>query len=74
MESSNINEILGNYQNGLFDLNSKIFGAFNFQKYFDEIQKKSRAKIVKFQAYTHSIELCFPMWAHKMHNYMIGLT
>lgn len=41
MESSNINEILGNYQNGLFDLNSKIFGAFNFQKYFDENQKKT---------------------------------
>jgi len=61
MESSNINEILGNYQNGQFDLNSEIFGAFNFQKYFDEIKKKPRAKIVKFQACTHSIGLCFSM-------------
>ena len=35
MEFSKIHEILGYYDNGVFDLKLNIFGEFNFQKYFD---------------------------------------
>ena len=56
MEFSTMHEILGNYENGSFDLNSNILGAFNFQKYFDEIKSSPRrSMIAKYREYMNLI-------------------
>lgn len=38
MEPFNLDQILGKFENGSFDLKSSIFGHFDVQKYFNEIE------------------------------------